>query len=178
MHRTRPRRGAGRAGGERAALAGVARGVRTSVVRLAPSVHETQRRGFAGTLIDIAERTGVAGFLGDGSQRWPAVHRQDAAVLYRLALEQAPAASILHGVGEQGVRMRAIAELVGARLELPVRSIPEDAAAEHFGWLAPIVGTDVPASSTHTQRLLSWQPTHPGLLDDLASGDFFDKGDT
>lgn len=170
--------GAGRAGGERAALAGAGRGVRTSVVRLAPSVHETQRRGFAGTLVDIAERTGIAGFLGDGSQRWPAVHRQDAAALYRLALENAPAGSILHGVGEPGVRLRALAELIGARLELPVRSIPQDRADEHFGWLAPIVGTDAPASSAHTQQLLSWRPTHPGLLEDLASGQFFDKGAT
>jgi len=168
--------GAGRVGGERAALAGPARGVRASVVRLAPSVHEGQRRGFAGTLIDIAERTGVAGFLGDGSQRWPTLHRQDAAVLYRLALEKAPAGSILHGVGEQGVRLRAVAELIGARLQLPVRRVEEEDAAEHFGWLAPIVGADAPASSELTRELLSWRPTHPGLLDDLASGEFFTEG--
>jgi nucleoside-diphosphate-sugar epimerase len=167
--------GAARGAGERAALAGVARGVRAAVVRLAPCVHEKVRRGFAGALIDIAERAGVAGYLGDGSQRWPALHRQDAARLYRLAVENAPAGSILHGVGEQGVPLRSIAELIGGRLGLPVRAIPDVDAEAHFGWLATIAGSDAPAASTATQELLSWSPRHPGLLDDLQHGHFFEE---
>jgi nucleoside-diphosphate-sugar epimerase len=164
---------AARAAGERAALALAGRGVRASVVRLAPSVHERVKRGFAGALVDIAERSGLAGYLGDGSQRWPALHRQDAARLYRLAVEQAPARAVLHGVAEQGVRLRAIAELIATRLGVPVRQVPADQAEAHFGWLATLAGTDAPASSTATRSLLAWEPTHPGLLDDLAHGEFF-----
>jgi nucleoside-diphosphate-sugar epimerase len=165
--------GAARAVGEQAALALTERGVRASVVRLAPCVHERVRRGFAGALVDAAQRSGLAGYLGDGSQRWPALHRQDAARLYRLAVEQAPAGAILHGVGEQGVPLRAIAELIAARLGLPVQQIPADQAEEYFGWLAALAATDAPASSAATRSLLAWEPTHPGLLDDLAHGDFF-----
>jgi nucleoside-diphosphate-sugar epimerase len=164
---------AARVPGERAALAAAGRGVRASVVRLAPCVHERERRGFAGALIDSAIRAGVAGYLGDGSQRWPALHRQDAARLYRLALEDAPAGSVLHGVGEQGVTLRSVAELVGAKLGLPVRPVPDKEKAAYFGWLAGLAGTDAPASSIVTQALLSWRPTHPGLLDDLEHGCFF-----
>lgn len=164
---------AAQAAGERAALALAARGVRASVVRLAPCVHERVKRGFAGALVDAAQRSGVAGYLGDGSQRWPALHRQDAARLYRLAVQQAPAGAVLHGVGEQGVRLRAIAQLIATRLGVPVRQVPADQAAAHFGWLATLAGTDAPASSASTRSLLGWQPAHPGLLDDLAHGDFF-----
>jgi len=160
--------------GEQAALAAAGRGVRASVVRLAPCVHDAERRGFAGTLIDIAARTGVAGYLGDGSQRWPTLHRQDAARLYRLAVETAPAGLVLHGVAEQGVPLRSIAALIGDKLGLPVRQIPDADAGVHFGWLATLAGTDAPASSTVTQELLSWQPAHPGLLDDLRHGHFFE----
>ncbi|HVR10464.1 MAG TPA: 3-beta hydroxysteroid dehydrogenase, partial [Thermoanaerobaculia bacterium] len=128
---------------------------------------------FAGALVDAAERSGLAGYLGDGSQRWPALHRQDAARLYRLAVEQAPAGAVLHGVGEQGVRLRAIAELIGTRLGVPVRQVPAEEAEAYFGWLATLAGTDAPASSATTQSLLAWQPDHPGLLDDLAHGEFF-----
>ncbi|MGH3280066.1 MAG: NAD-dependent epimerase/dehydratase family protein [Trebonia sp.] len=148
-------------------------GVRTSVVRLAPCVHERVKRGFAGALTDAAQRSGFAGYLGDGSQRWPALHRQDVATLYRLAVEQAPAGTVLHGVGEQGVQLGAIAELVATRLGVPVRPVPADQAEERFGWLAVLVGIDAPASSTATRSLLGWEPVHPGLLDDLAHGDFF-----
>jgi nucleoside-diphosphate-sugar epimerase len=165
--------GAARAVGEQAALALAERGVRASVVRLAPCVHERVRRGFAGALIDAAQRSGYAGYLGDGSQRWPALHRQDAARLYRLTVEQAPAGAVLHGVGEQGVPLRAIAELIAARLGLPVRQVPADQAEEHFGWLAALAATDAPASSAATRSLLAWEPSHPGLLDDLAHGEFF-----
>jgi nucleoside-diphosphate-sugar epimerase len=164
---------AARAVGERAALALAGRGVRASVVRLAPCVHERVKRGFAGALVDAAQRSGMAGYLGDGSQRWPALHRQDAARLYRLALEQAPAGAVLHGVGEQGVRLRAIAEVIAASLGVPVRQVPADQAEAYFGWLATLAGTDAPASSAATRSLLAWQPGHPGLLDDLEHGEFF-----
>jgi nucleoside-diphosphate-sugar epimerase len=164
---------AARAGGEHTALMFTDRGVRVSVVRLAPCVHERVKRGFVGGLIDAAERTGFAGYLGDGSQRWPALHRQDAATLYRLATERAPAGSVLHGVGEEGVTLRAIAELIADRLDLPVRRVAADQAANHFGWLATLAGVDAPASSIATRTLLDWEPTHAGLLDDLAHGDFF-----
>jgi nucleoside-diphosphate-sugar epimerase len=165
--------GAARAPSERAALALAGRGVRVSVIRLAPCVHERVKRGFAGALVDAAQRSGFAGYLGDGSQRWPALHRQDAATLYRLAVEQAPAGAVLHGVGEQGVQLRAIAELIATRLGMPVRQVPADQAEAHFGWLATLADTDAPASSTATRSLLAWQPGHPGLLDDLEHGEFF-----
>jgi nucleoside-diphosphate-sugar epimerase len=165
---------AARAPSERVALALVTRDVRASVVRLAPSVHERVKRGFAGALVDAAQRSGLAGYLGDGSQRWPALHRQDAASLYRLAVEQAPAGAVLHGVGEQGVRLRAIAELIAARLDVPVREVPPDQAEDYFGWLAVLAGTDAPASSSATRSLLGWEPSHPGLLHDLAHGAFFE----
>ncbi|HTU75660.1 MAG TPA: SDR family oxidoreductase [Trebonia sp.] len=164
---------AARAGAERVALALAGRVVRVSVVRLAPCVHERVRRGFAGALVDAAVRSGYAGYLGDGSQRWPALHRQDAASLYRLAVERAPAGAVLHGVGEQGVRLRDIAELIAARLSLPLRQVPTDGAVAYFGWLAALAGIDAPASNDITRSLLGWEPGHPGLLDDLARGDFF-----
>ncbi|GLZ14977.1 putative NAD-dependent epimerase/dehydratase [Actinomadura sp. NBRC 104425] len=165
--------GAARAGAEQTALALADRGVRVSVVRLAPSVHDQVRRGFVGALIDTAERTGISAYVGDGSQRWPTVHRQDAARLFRLAMDSAPAGSVLHAVGEDGVRLRAIAEFIGGRLGIPVRSVPADQAEAHFGRLSSVVGTDAPASSIATRRLLGWQPSGPGLLDDLAHGRFF-----
>jgi nucleoside-diphosphate-sugar epimerase len=164
---------AGRGEAERAALTFAARGVRSAVVRLAPSVHERVRRGFVGTLIDAAVRTGFSGYVGDGAQRWPTLHRQDAALLYRLALEHAPAGSVLHGVGETGVRLKAIAATIGAGLHLPVTAVPPERATAHFGWLGTLVGTDAPASSVATRELLGWHPAHPGLLDDLEHGDFF-----
>lgn len=165
--------GAVRAGSENAALALADRGVRISVVRLAPSVHDSVRRGFVGALIDTAEKTGVSAYIGNGAQRWPAVHRKDAARLFLLALENASPGSILHGVGEQGVAVGAIAELIATRLGIPTRSVPAEQAAAHFGWLATVAGTDTPASSTATRRLLGWHPSGPGLLDDLTHGQFF-----
>ena len=169
---------AARAASERTALALAERGVCVSVVRLAPCVHERVKRGFAGALADAARRSSLAGYLGDGSQRWPALHRQDAAQLYRLAVEQAPAGSVLHGVGEHGVgehgvRLRDIAELIAARLGVPARRVPADEAEAYFGWLAALAGTDAPASASATRSLLDWQPGHPALLDDLAHGEFF-----
>ncbi len=149
--------------------------VRSAVVRLAPSVHDGTKSGFVGTLIAIAQRTGVSGYVGDGSNRWCAVHRLDAAHLFCLALERAPAGSVLQGVGDEGIPLKAIAEKIGKHLNVPVRSIAAAEVEQHFGFLGRVVGTDLPASSAVTQQLLDWQPTHPGLLDDLDHGHFFDN---
>ncbi|WP_042369404.1 SDR family oxidoreductase [Streptacidiphilus neutrinimicus] len=140
-----------------------AQGVRSSAVRLPRTVHDEGRGGFAGLLADIARRTGVAGYPGDGAQRWPAVHARDAAVLFRLALEQAPAGSSWQAVADEGDAVRDIAAVIGRRLGLPVESVPQ----ESFGALGPIFATDQPASSARTRAALGWQPAHPGLLDDL-----------
>ncbi len=156
-----------------AALAFATRGVRSSVVRLSLSVHGDGDHGFIATLIDIARTTGVSGYIGDGSNRWPAVHRRDAAHLFRLALETAPAGAVLHGVADEGVPVRAIAEVIGRHLNVPVTSVSPDEAGDHFGWLAMFLGADVPASSAVTRALLGWQPTHPGLIEDLDQGHYF-----
>ncbi|MFI6153742.1 SDR family oxidoreductase [Kitasatospora sp. NPDC051170] len=145
------------------ALALASQGVRSSAVRLPRTVHNQGRGGFAGLLTDIARRTGVAGYPGDGAQRWPAVHARDAAALFRLALEKAPAGTAWHAVADEGDRVRDIAAVIGRRLGLPVQSVPQ----ENFGPLGPIFATDQPASSTHTRTTLGWQPTHPSLLTDL-----------
>ncbi|MFG1811411.1 SDR family oxidoreductase [Streptomyces sp. NPDC049040] len=157
----------------RATVALAARGVRSSVVGLAPSIHGEGDHGFVAALVAIARDKGVAGYVGDGSQRWPAAHRLDAARLFRLAIEAAPAGSALHGVADEGVPMRAIAEVIGRHLGVPAASVaPEDAAA-HFAWLAHFVSLDSPASSAHTRELLGWQPTQPGLIEDLEKGHYF-----
>jgi nucleoside-diphosphate-sugar epimerase len=151
------------------------RGVRSSVMRLTPTVHGDGDHGFMATIVGIARDKGVSGYLGDGSNRWPAVHRLDAARLFRLALEKAPAGSVLHAVADQGVPIRAVAEVIGRHLDLPVASIsPEDAAA-HFTWLASFLAIDSPASSALTRELMGWQPTHPGLIDDLDQGHYFQQ---
>jgi nucleoside-diphosphate-sugar epimerase len=149
------------------------RGVRSSVVRLPPTVHGDGDNGFMATLVGIARDKGVSGYLGDGSNRWPAVHRLDAAHLFRLALEKAPAGSTLHAVADEGVPIRAIAEVIGRHLDLPVAAIPPEDAGEHFTWLAGFLAADSPASSTLTRELLDWHPTHPGLIDDLDKGHYF-----
>ena len=144
-------------------LALAARGVRSSAVRLPRTVHRDGAGGFAGLLTDIARRTGVSGYPGDGAQRWPAVHALDAAVLFRLALESAPAGTAWHAVADEGDAVRDIAAVIGRRLGLPV----EPAAAETYGPLAGIFATDQPSSSGHTRASLGWEPTRPGLLEDL-----------
>jgi nucleoside-diphosphate-sugar epimerase len=149
------------------------RGVRSSVVRLPPTVHGDGDNGFMATLVGIARDKGVSGYLGDGSNRWPAGHRLDAARVFRLGLETAPAGSVLHAVAEEGVPIRDIAEVIGRHLDLPLTAISPDDAAEHFSWLAAFLGADSPASSALTQELLGWQPTHPGLIDDLDEGHYF-----
>jgi nucleoside-diphosphate-sugar epimerase len=158
-----------------AVLSLAARDVRSSVVRLAPSVHDEVKRGFVGRLVDIAREKGVSGHIGDGSNRWPAVHQLDAAHLFRLALEKAPAGSVLHGTADQGIPIRTIAEVIGRHLDLPVVAISPEDAGEHFGWLGAFLGADAPASSALTSELLGWQPTHPGLIDDLEKGHWFDN---
>lgn len=143
------------------------RGVRSSVVRLPRSVHDAGGRyGFAGVLIQAAQRSGVSAYVGNGEQRWPAVHRDDAAPLFRIALEQAPAGSVLHAVGDEGDPMRAIAEVIGRRLGVPVESTP----AERFGVLGAFFAVDQPSSSTLTQERFDWKPSHPSLVEELASG--------
>jgi nucleoside-diphosphate-sugar epimerase len=124
-------------------------------------------------LIGIARNKGVSGFIAEGTNRWPAVHRLDAARLFRLAVATAAAGSVLHANAEEGVRIRAIAEAIGRHLHLPVASISPADAAEHFGFLAGFLGVDSPASSTVTRELLGWQPTHPGLIHDLDEGHYF-----
>jgi nucleoside-diphosphate-sugar epimerase len=162
-----------RAAAARATLALAERGVRSSVVRLPPSVHGQGDDGFVPTLIQTARVRGRSGYIGDGANRWPAVHRNDAARLFRLAVEQAPAGSVLHAVADEGVPTRTIAEVIGRRLELPVVSIPPEQASEHFGWLGRFFAIDSAASSTLTRQRLAWEPTHPGLIADLEEGHYF-----
>ncbi|MBV9119810.1 MAG: SDR family oxidoreductase [Chloroflexi bacterium] len=155
------------------ALSFASRGVRSSIVRLAPTVHGEGDHGFMTTIVGIARARGVSGFLGDGSNRWPAVHRLDAARLFRLALEQAPAGSTLHGAADEGVQIRAVADAIGRNLGVPVEAISAQDAGAHFGFLAGFFGLDSPASSEVTRELLGWEPAHPSLLDDLDQGHYF-----
>src|SRR3984957_5763843 len=144
------------------------RKVRSSVIRLPPTVHsDLDLHGFIPTLIAIAREKGVAGYVGDGANRWPAGHTLDAARLYRLALESAPAGSRLHAVGDEGVPFRDIAAAIGQNLNVPVASIAAEAAADHFGFLGALVALDNPTSSALTQELLGWKPEHAGLIEDL-----------
>ncbi|MEV5746897.1 SDR family oxidoreductase [Actinoallomurus sp. NPDC052308] len=149
------------------------RGVRSSVLRLPPTVYGDGDRGFMASLVGVARDKGVSGYVGDGSNRWPATHRLDAAHLFRLALENAPAGSVLQPVTDEGVPIREVAEVIGRHLDLPVVSVSPEDAGEHFGWLAGFIGADFPASSALTRERLGWQPTQPGLLDDLGKGHYF-----
>ena len=160
---------------EETALAMVSRGVRASSVRLPPSVHGEGDHGFVPFLISIGREKGISAYVGDGLNRWAAVHRLDAAHLFRLALEKGFAGERYHGVGDEGVSFRAIAEVIGRHLNVPVVSKSSEEAADHFGWLARFASIDVPASSTRTQELLGWQPTHPGLLADLDREYYFES---
>jgi nucleoside-diphosphate-sugar epimerase len=147
-------------------------GVRTSVVRFAPTVHGAGDHGFVATLVAIAREKGVSAYVGDGANRWSAVHRDDGAALVVRALLQAPAGSVLHGTAEDGVPTRDIAEAIGRSLGLPVVSVPAEQAAEHFGWLGIFFASDAPASSALTRDLLGWEPVGPGLVADLDAGHY------
>ena len=149
------------------------RGVRSSVVRLSPMVHDRTKAGLATMMIQIAREKGVSGYVGDGAQRWAAVHVLDAARLFLLTAEHAEPGTIWHGVAEEGVAIRAIAETIGQRLNVPVRSVDPKDASEHFGPLAHFLGLDSPASSAITQQKLDWHPSHAGILDDLQNGEYF-----
>ncbi len=159
---------------ENAVVALADHGVRSAVVRLPPTVHSSlDRQGFIPTLIATARDKGVAAYVGDGDNRWPAGHTLDAAQLYRLALETAPAGSRLHAVDDEGVAFRDIAAAIGRHLDVPVISIPPEQADAHFGYLGPLVSLDNPTSSVRTRELLTWKPTHPGLIEDLDQGRYF-----
>ena len=151
---------------EQAAASVRALGVRVSVMRL-PQVHDPVKQGLITYLIDVAREKGVSAYVGDGQNRWPAVHRLDAAHLYRLVLEKGSAGARYHAVDEEGVPLRDIAEVIGKHLNVPVVSKSHEEAADHFGWLAHFVAFDIPASSQWTQEQLGWRPRGPGLISDL-----------
>jgi nucleoside-diphosphate-sugar epimerase len=162
-----------RALNEQLAMGFADRGVRTIAVSFAPTVHGEGDHGFMAAYVGMDQAAGVAGFVGDGTNAWPAVHRADAATLVRLALEKAPARSVLHAVGEEGVEHRAIAEVIGRGLDLPVRAFEPGEVPEQFAWLARFLGMNSRASSAITQQSMGWRPTHPGLLVDLEAGYYF-----
>ena len=159
---------------EEAAAAVAAQGVNVSIMRLPPSVHGKGDHGFVPRLIGIAREKGVAAYIGEGANRWPAVHRLDAALLYRLALEKSVAGTY-HAVGDTGIPTRDIVEVIGRHLNLPVISLSPEEAATHFGWLAGFFGSDVPASARLTEERTGWKPTHPGLIADLEQGHYFER---
>ena len=159
---------------EDAALALAARGVRASVLRLPPSVHGKGDHGFVPRLISVALEKGVSAFIGDGLNRWPAVHRLDAAHLYRLALEKGSVGVSYHGVADEGVTTREIAEVIGRHLNIPVVSKSGEEAANHFGWIGRFFGIDCPASSAQTQQQLGWRPVQPGFIADLDAEHYFE----
>jgi nucleoside-diphosphate-sugar epimerase len=159
---------------EEAALALAVRGVRASVLRLPPSVHGNGDHGFVPRLVSIAREKGASAYMGDGLNRWPAVHRLDAAHLYRLALEKSSVGARYHGVADEGVPTREIADVIGRHLGVPVVSKSREEAADHFGWLALFFGIDGPASSAQTQDRLGWRPVQPGLIADLNAEHYFE----
>ncbi|KRM96068.1 hypothetical protein FC19_GL001136 [Liquorilactobacillus aquaticus DSM 21051] len=143
------------------------KGVRSSVVRLPPCVHDETRQGFATALKYLAQEKGISAYVAKGDNRWPAVHRSDAARLFQLALESAPAGTVLHGVGETGIEFSKIAEVIGRHSNIQTTSISKEKTGEHFAWLSPFVTFDNPASSLYTQQLLNWEPKGPTLLHDI-----------
>ena len=160
---------------EEAALALAAGGVRAAVLRLPPSVHGNGDHGFVPRLISIAREKSVSAFIGDGLNRWPAVHRLDAAHLYRLVLEKGTAGASYHGVADEGVPTREIAEAIGHGLNIPVVGKSIEEAADHFGWIARFFGIDGPASSALTKERLGWRPAQPGLIADLNAEHYFEQ---
>ncbi|MBO2010232.1 SDR family oxidoreductase [Hymenobacter negativus] len=158
---------------EQAALALVPQGVRAMVVRLAASVHDVNDHGFVPYLIQLAREKGEAAYIGEGLNRWPAVHRLDAAHLFRLVVENGTAGQRYHGVADEGIALRDLAAVIGRHLNVPVVSKSAEEAPEHFGWIARFAGLGLAASSTLTQQRLNWHPTHPDLLADLEQGHYF-----
>lgn len=158
---------------EEAVLEMASRGVRVTVLRLPPSVHGDGDHGFVPHLIAIAREKGVSAYVGDGQNRWPAVHRLDAAHLYRLVLEQGSAGARYHGVADEGVPFQEIAGVIGRRLNVPVVSKSPEEAAEHFGWISRFAGVDCPASSAQTQEQLAWRATGPSLIADIDRPSYF-----
>jgi len=163
---------------ERATVAAAEKGLRASIVRLSPSVHGDGDHGFVPILIALAREKGVSAYVGEGLNRWTAVHRLDSAQLYRLALEKGAAGARYHGVAEEGIPFREIAEAIGRGLNLPVVSKSPEEAAEHFGWFAHFAAIDCPASSELTRERLGWNPTHVGLIADLDHGTYFTGGNS
>jgi nucleoside-diphosphate-sugar epimerase len=172
---TVPARHNPRVASEDAARTVAERGVRVSVVRLPPSVHGDGDHGFVPILIKIARDTGVSAYIADGRNNWPAVHRLDAAHLFRLAVEKAAAGAFYHGVAEEGIAFRQIADMIGRRLSIPVVSKTIEQAAAHFGWFAHFAALDVPASSARTRESLGWTPIEAGLLEDLERPSYFSE---
>jgi nucleoside-diphosphate-sugar epimerase len=166
----------GRAATENLVVSAAQRGVRTSAIRLSPTVHSKDDRGFTPRLIDVARQSGVAAYIGEGANRWPAVHRLDAARLYRLALEKGAAGARYHAVADGGIPTRQIAEAIGRHLNLPVQSLPAEKAGEHFGFLGMFFGLDAPTSAEATRAELGWAPREPGLLAGLATDAYYQAG--
>ena len=157
------------------ALEAAPRGVRGVVVRLSPTVHGDGDHGFVPRLIQIAREKGISGYPGEGTNRWSAVHRLDAAALFRLGIEAAPSGARLHAAAEDAISSRRIAEAIGSKLGLPVQSIPPGGVIEHFGWIGAFFSIDKPASSGKTRDLVGWKPTQVGLIEDLEEGEYFGK---
>jgi nucleoside-diphosphate-sugar epimerase len=162
-----------RGGAENLALSYVDRGVRVVSARFAPTVHGDRDHGFIAYIVGVARDKGVSGYVGDGANRWSAVHRSDAARLVRLGLEQAPAGSVLHAVAEEGVPTQVIAEAIGRGLGLPVTSVDPERAVDHFGFIGTFFAMNLAATSQRTQELLGWKPTGPSLVDDIDAGAYF-----
>jgi nucleoside-diphosphate-sugar epimerase len=157
------------------ALDAAPQSVRAVAVRLSPTVHGDGDHGFVPRLIQIAREKGISGYPGQGTNRWSAVHRLDAATLFRLGIETAPSGARLHAAAEEAISSRRIAEAIGMKLGVPVQSIPPARVMEHFGWIGAFFSMDKPASSAKTQELVGWAPTQIGLIQDLEQGTYFDR---